>query len=197
VNSSESYIVAITALMPLAAMMVVSQVNPYHALIVRGVLGAIAALVYTVLGAADVALTEALVGTLLAITLYAVAVRSSMILRLGVLDGEAPSQNEPSIPPAAKDFQEFMTAVKTVFSPWHLRVELVSYADPADLHQALLNKDIHATCVRSHTVDSRDRKAYHTTVRLRRLYDIMQSELIHPLTELTYLSPAKTEEAHG
>jgi putative multicomponent Na+:H+ antiporter subunit B len=92
VNSSESYIVAITALMPLAAMMVVSQVNPYHALIVRGVLGAIAALVYTVLGAADVSLTEALVGTLLAITLYAVAVRSSMILRLGVLDGEAPER---------------------------------------------------------------------------------------------------------
>ena len=74
----DSYIYMITALLPLAAAMLVFQVSPYHALVIRGVLGAIAALVYTVLGAPDVALTEALVGTLLAITLYAVAVRSSM-----------------------------------------------------------------------------------------------------------------------
>jgi putative multicomponent Na+:H+ antiporter subunit B len=72
---TDSYIYIITALLPLAASMVVLQVNPYYALVIRGILGAVAALVYTVLGAADVALTEALVGTLLAVTLYAVAVR--------------------------------------------------------------------------------------------------------------------------
>jgi putative multicomponent Na+:H+ antiporter subunit B len=60
------YLYIIVALLPLAAMMVVFQTNPYHALVIRGVLGAIAALIYSVLGAPDVALTEALVGTLLA-----------------------------------------------------------------------------------------------------------------------------------
>jgi len=55
----------------------------------RGILGAVSALVYTVLGAADVALTEALVGAFLATMLYAVAVRSSLVLRLGVVEGVA------------------------------------------------------------------------------------------------------------
>lgn len=82
---------AIVALLPLAAGMVVLQVNPYHALVIRGILGAIAALVYALLGAADVALTEALVGTMLAITLYAVAVRSSLLMRLGILTAEETS----------------------------------------------------------------------------------------------------------
>ncbi len=83
-NSEQPYIFAIVALLPLTALMTVSQVNPYHALVIRGILGAVAALVYALFGAADVALTEALVGTMLSITLYAVAVRSSLTLRLGI-----------------------------------------------------------------------------------------------------------------
>jgi|GEM_PF-4645117 len=39
----DSYIYGITALLPLAAAMLVFQVNPYHALVIRGILGAIAA----------------------------------------------------------------------------------------------------------------------------------------------------------
>ena len=81
---------AIVALLPLSAGMVVLQVNPYHALVIRGILGAVAALVYALMGAADVALTEALVGTMLAITLYAVAVRSSLLMRLGIVQTEVP-----------------------------------------------------------------------------------------------------------
>ena len=77
-DADSSYIVAIVLLLPLSAGLLVSQTNPLHALVIRGILGAIAALVYAVLGAADVALTEALVGTMLSTTLYAVAVRSSM-----------------------------------------------------------------------------------------------------------------------
>ncbi|PSB13086.1 hypothetical protein C7B76_21020, partial [filamentous cyanobacterium CCP2] len=77
--SEDIYIVAIVALLPLCALILTFQVNPYHALILRGILGAVAALVYAVLGGADVALTEALVGTMLAITLYAVAGRSSLV----------------------------------------------------------------------------------------------------------------------
>ena len=87
--SEDFFVVAIAVLFPLTAGLLVCQVNPYQALVIRGILGAIAALVYALFGAADVALTEALVGTMLSITLYAVAVRSSMSMRLGVLGTEA------------------------------------------------------------------------------------------------------------
>ena len=99
--NDNSYIYVLVALLPLAAGMVVFQVNPYHALLLRGVLGAIAALVYTILGAGDVGLTEALMGTLLAITLYAVTVRSSLVLRLGVIEegiqGNAIQTTKPQV----------------------------------------------------------------------------------------------------
>lgn len=77
--SGDFYIVAITALLPLVAGLLVLQRNPYQALIIRGMLGAIAALIYALFGAADVALTEALVGAMLSTTLYAIAIRSSSI----------------------------------------------------------------------------------------------------------------------
>jgi putative multicomponent Na+:H+ antiporter subunit B len=133
----DSYLYVMTALLPIAASMVVFQVNPYHALVIGGILGAIAALVYTVLGAADVALTEALVGTLLAITLYAVAVRSSLVFRLGVVDETDTTEQ----------FQEVREKLRQIFSQWHLRVELVLYPSHEDLQQALIHKEIHATCV--------------------------------------------------
>ena len=69
---TDPYIYGIVALLPITALMLVSQANPYNALILRGILGAIAALIYSILGAADVALTEALMGTLLSISLYAI-----------------------------------------------------------------------------------------------------------------------------
>jgi putative multicomponent Na+:H+ antiporter subunit B len=72
----------ITALLPLTAVLLVSQGNPYQTLVLRGILGSVATLLYALLGAPDVALTEALVGTLLSTTLYAVALRSSMAMRL-------------------------------------------------------------------------------------------------------------------
>ncbi len=83
---TDHYIDIIIGLLPLTALMLVFQVDPYHALVIRAILGAVAALVYAVLGAADVALTEALVGTMLAVTLYVVAVRSSLVMRLGFVE---------------------------------------------------------------------------------------------------------------
>jgi putative multicomponent Na+:H+ antiporter subunit B len=85
-SSYDSYVYAIAVMLPISASMLVFQTNPYHALVTRGILGAISALVYTILGAADVALTEALVGAFLATMLYAIAVRSSLVLRLGVVE---------------------------------------------------------------------------------------------------------------
>jgi putative multicomponent Na+:H+ antiporter subunit B len=92
-SSYDSYVYAIAILLPISAGMLISQTNPYNALVIRGILGALSALVYTILGAADVALTEALVGAFLATMLYAVAVRSSLVLRLGVVESVAIAHN--------------------------------------------------------------------------------------------------------
>jgi putative multicomponent Na+:H+ antiporter subunit B len=130
----DSYVYAIVALLPLSALMVVIQANPYQALVTRGILGAMAALVYAVLGGADVALTEALVGTMLAITLYAVAVRSSLVMRLGVVDTMA--QSEVTL-------QNLLGPLRRVIKAHHLRLEMVPYPDGDSLAQALQDKAVH------------------------------------------------------
>lgn len=100
--SNDVVIIAIVALLPLTALLLVLQTNPYRALIMRGVLGAIAALTYALFGAADVALTEALVGTLLSMTLYAIAIRSStMSSATGQATSPAAQTIAPSIAPDA------------------------------------------------------------------------------------------------
>lgn len=197
----DSYIYAIAALLPLAAIMLVLQTNPYHALVIRGILGAVAALVYTVLGAADVALTEALVGTLLAITLYAVAVRSSLVLRLGVLKDDAIAVEEDTSNSEKSHFRQLINDLQTIFSKRYMRVEIVSYQNKSDLHMALMDKEVHAVCTHS---ESQDRLAlsqeqllpYSITIRLHRLYEIVQTELASPITNLNYISPSDSEEAH-
>jgi putative multicomponent Na+:H+ antiporter subunit B len=195
---NDSYVYGIIALLPLAASMLVAQVNPYHALVLRGILGAVAALVYTVLGAADVALTEALVGTMLAIALYAVAVRSSLVLRVGVLEDMSVATNN-----SAYQFEQLINDLRTVLSNYHLRLELVGYTGKQELHQALSTKEVHAICVplegsseknQDCKVDA-DRNAdkyfYHTEVRIRRIYDIMQTELARSATSLAYVNASE------
>ncbi|HEY9879136.1 MAG TPA: DUF4040 domain-containing protein [Leptolyngbyaceae cyanobacterium] len=175
----------IVALLPLAAMVLVSQQNPYHALVLRGILGAVSALVYAVLGAADVALTEALVGTLLSITLYAVAVRSSLVMRLGVVKDRLAVEDKP--------FEELIADLRVVLGKHYLRLELVPYLDTEALHQALAAKEVHATCVcpaddgESETLAYEKGLPYQTTVRVQRLYEILQTELLPDLTSLAYV----------
>lgn len=203
----DNYIYMITALLPLAAAMVVFQVNPYHALVIRGVLGAIAALVYTVLGAPDVALTEALVGTLLAITLYAVAVRSSLVFRLGVLKAEADEIKDVTDAANAVPLRQLVNYLNEVFSEHHLRVEVVPYFDREELLQAFIEKEVHATCERRIAAMDEGATApdapdfhtppYRTTTRLRRLYDIMNSELLSPMTQLSYVDLSDTGEVRS
>ncbi|NEO64245.1 MAG: DUF4040 domain-containing protein [Moorea sp. SIO4G2] len=214
---TDNYIYVITALLPLSACMLVFQVNPYNALVIRGILGAVAALVYAMFGAADVALTEALVGTMLAITLYAVAVRSSLTMRLGVIqDWEVEADGE-SLPEGKTkpDFGELMDDLRTILSKHYMRLELVSYPDRQSLQRALLEKEVHATCAQDEGLffepdqrglalgatqkaspqDEQDQVAqenetllYHTQTRVQRLYEIMQSELSLSATSLTYLN---------
>jgi putative multicomponent Na+:H+ antiporter subunit B len=188
----DSYIYMITALFPITAAMVIFQTNPYHALVLRGVLGAIAALVYTLYGAADVALTEALVGTLLAITLYAIAVRSSLVFHLGIsqaafdqLKGKAINNPNQSRTPELK---ALMQDVRQVFKQHYMTVDLFPYASTEELHQALRAKEVHAICLRSPSESD-----YHITTRLPRLYEILQSELTTASVQLAKIQPEEVD----
>ncbi|KPQ33817.1 MAG: putative multicomponent Na+:H+ antiporter subunit B [Phormidium sp. OSCR] len=179
----EWYIYIIVALLPLTAVMLVRSQNPYHALVIRGILGAVAALVYAVLGAADVALTEALVGTMLAITLYAVAVRSSLVLRVGVEASEFKGDR------CDRFWGLLWRELSGIFDSYYLRLELVTYASPEELHQALRNQDIHAiaeTTYQEPTIEgiamegtiAADPKPFIVTTRVRRIYELMQTDLV-------------------
>lgn len=188
--NDDSYIYILTALLPLAACMVVIQPNPYHALVIRGILGAIAALVYSVFGAADVALTEALMGTMLAITLYAVAVRSSLVMRLGVLEEEKVESDGDVLKveltvESPRDFNSLMKDFRRIFSKYYLRIEVVPFTSLEGLHRALMEKEIHATCVPVLDSDP-ETKHYQTVTRIQRLYDIMEAEISSVNTSLTY-----------
>lgn len=193
---TDSYIYVIIALLPLAASMLVLQVNPYHALVIRGILGAVAVLVYAVLGAPDVALTEALVGTMLTITLYAITVRSSLVMRLGVIKDESVEADEDH------HFGQLMDELRTIFGKRHMRLELVTYTNMQALHRALLDKEVHATCSRAEHSDQNgpvpgdEEPSYHTTTRVQRIYDIIQNELSLPGTTLTYVSTPESGEKH-
>jgi putative multicomponent Na+:H+ antiporter subunit B len=205
----DSYIYIITALLPVTAGMVVLQVNPYHALIMRGILGAVAAMIYAVLGAADVALTEALVGTMLAITLYAVAVRSSLVMRLGVLPEEGRQTGSNGfLEGKSKDhFRQLTDALRTLLAKHHMRLELVCYTSPKTLQQALLAKEVHATCAQpSQRImdDSYENKQstswemypYQTQIRVHRLYEILQAELSSLETTLIDVDAKDSAEGH-
>ncbi|MBO0349453.1 DUF4040 domain-containing protein [Phormidium pseudopriestleyi FRX01] len=197
---TDFYIYAIVALLPLSACMLVMQSNPFHALIIRGILGAVAALVYALLGAADVALTEALMGTLLAITLYAVAVRSSMVMRLGFIEDEWIEGDRPTGKP--------IDDLRAIFAKRYMRLELVPYHDELALNQAFKEKEIHAIYVQPTPVEHGDRTftttlekvtGYQTTTRIQRLYEIMKEELPSE-TNVTYfnplISPLSSSEQH-
>lgn len=185
----------IVALLPLAALTSVLQANPYQALVLRAILGAIAALVYAVLGAADVALTEALVGTMLAITLYVVAVRSSLVMRLGVLPTETETNDS---------LQELIAQIRKVIHQYHLRLEIVEYPHLEALKGALQEKQIHATCTthkeenlsQNQTAVADPEPTYHTAIRVPRLYEIMEKDLVFPDTTVTYVATVNEGEKH-
>ncbi len=220
----DNYIYVIVALLPLAALTLVFQVNPYHALVIRAILGAVAALVYAILGASDVALTEALVGTMLAITLYVVAVRSSLVMRLGILDTQSHSDLElelaatgtrergkeqmnnlgsieatPHKKLEAKTesyLEELIANLRKIINKYHLRLELVEYPNPQALELALMNKEVHAIYSRAEQLEPDSKGTEKITIRVRRLFEIIQTELISPETILTYVTVPNAEDKH-
>lgn len=199
--TEDFYIVAIAALLPLTACMLVFQVNPYHALVIRGIVGAIAALVYTLFGAADVALTEALVGTMLSITLYAVAVRSSMSMRLGILEPKSQESNCPTDALGEGLDPELLSGLRKALSNYHLRLELVEYASLPALQAALMAKEVHSICLVAEQLSNGasyhnglhttgDRPTYQIQTRVQRLYEILQGKLEANLANFSYVQPA-------
>ncbi|MEM6614628.1 MAG: hydrogenase subunit MbhD domain-containing protein, partial [Cyanobacteria bacterium P01_C01_bin.72] len=160
----------------------------------RAILGAVAALVYATLGGADVALTEALVGTMLATTLYVVTVRSSLVMRLGVLNRQEIEQTDC--------FAEFLSSLKRGIAQHHLRLEIVDYDDSQALTTALMSQEVHAICQQPEKDDRQNEAAQNqqldlnTAIRIRRLYDILQRELTSSPTTLEYVTVANSEEKH-
>lgn len=187
----DNYVYVIVALLPLSALILVFQTNPYNALVIRAIMGAVAALVYSVLGGADVALTEALVGTMLAVTLYVIAVRSSLVMRLGILSKDIDVANDTS------DYlPELITSLRKVIKKHHLRLELVEYPDRALLKQALLDQEIHGICDQLGTSNIDNNPIYQTTIRVRRLFEILQTEFTYPDLKISYLTPPNSEDKH-
>ena len=125
---SDWFTMAVVALLPVGALLTVLQRNPYHALVARGIFGAIAALVYATLGAADVALTEILVGTLLTIVLYAIAVRSSLVLRIGRMPQAQDEKSSSALP---------LEIMRDCSQDHYLGMELVSFGNREKLLNAL------------------------------------------------------------
>lgn len=181
--TDDIYMIAITALLPLVAVVLVLQTNPYQALVIRGILGAIAALVYAMFGAADVALTEALVGTMLSITLYAIAVRSSMTLRVGIFDpycarsDSTQSGCEQTNPIACVLPTETLTTIKQTFSRHHIRVETLSYPNRTDLEAALHKQEIHLVYYSSANTPIAEKSSDSLLVRTQQLCDILRPQL--------------------
>lgn len=189
----DSYLYWIVALLPLAAGMVVLQEDPYHALVIRGLLGAIAAMSYAVLGAADVALTEALVGTMLAITLYAIAVRSSLVMRVGILEPVADRHSDPA-------FAQLTKELRRVLKVRHLRLELMPFATSQSLQRALVDREVHAICDLRSPVNQgavHSEIPYHTTIRVQRLYDILHAELPASVANLSYIDVTELSQWSG
>ena len=77
-----SYVLPPLVGIPLIGLALVRCSDPWKALVLRSSLGSFAALLFATYGAVDVAVTEALVGTLLSTLLYTVAIKSTTTFRL-------------------------------------------------------------------------------------------------------------------
>ena len=107
-----------------------------------------------------------------------------MVVRLGVLAGE--EENETR--------EKLLEKLRGIVNKRQMRLELMSYKEGEDLHAALQDKEIHATCIPEKTEDGK--LVYHLIVRLQRLYEMMQAELSLPsakISDLCILNPKENE----
>ena len=96
-------------LLPILGILLIRSYSPINSLIYRSFLGSIAALIFALTGAPDVALTEVMVGTLLSSLLYIVTIRScySIIVIFDVNN-----------PPSTEENSYF----KSIFDELHLSI---------------------------------------------------------------------------
>jgi len=137
-----------------------------------------------------------LMGTLLAITLYAVTVRSSLVLRLGVIENGI-ENDAVSDDKKTGHFKQLIDDIRAVFKKRHMRLEVVPYATSQALQREKIEKEVHATCSPQEQLEkSGEVQPYNTTIRVRRVYEIMETELASPGTTLTYVNTPEIEEKH-
>ena len=97
--------------LPILGLLLIRTQSPIRGLIYRSFLGSIAALIYAVCGAPDVALTEVLVGTLLSSILYIITIRACYSVVIVVSD-------QYDVP------TETMDHLKGLFSELHMNIVL-------------------------------------------------------------------------
>ena len=81
-NITFSSLLPFELILPFLGILLIRSNSPTQSLIYRSFLGSIAALIYSLVGAPDVALTEVLVGTLLSTLIYIVSIRGCYSLVL-------------------------------------------------------------------------------------------------------------------
>ena len=96
-------------LLPVLGLLLIQSESPINSLIYRSFLGSIAALIYALIGAPYVALTEVMVGTLLSSLIYIVTIRSCYTVVV-IVDRSAPPDN------ALKE------SLKLIFDELHLKI---------------------------------------------------------------------------
>ena len=107
--TSTALIFPFELLLPVLGILLIRSSSPINSLIYRSFLGSIAALIFALVGAPDVALTEVMVGTLLSSLLYIVTIRSCYSV-IVIIDKNA------SLSPSNKDY------LKSIFGELHLNV---------------------------------------------------------------------------
>jgi putative multicomponent Na+:H+ antiporter subunit B len=100
-------------------------------------------------------------------------------LRLGVIENQSIEKNQDS------NFQQLINEFRQIFNKHYLRLEIVPYSNNQSLQQALIEKEIHATCVRLEESNQTE-ETYQTAIRVQRIYNIIESELSSPKTILKY-----------
>lgn len=85
-SASELMVVGSVLLIPFLAILTLREKHILHAIIGRGMLGIAAAIAYALMGAPDVAVTEALMGALLVTLLYVVVFTSTGEFRVGYVE---------------------------------------------------------------------------------------------------------------
>ena len=107
--ASTALLLPLELLLPILGILLIQSESPINSLIYRSFLGSIAALIYALVGAPDVALTEVMVGTLLSSLIYIVTIRACYSIVIVV------DKNFPIDP-------ELKSCLKNVFAELHLKI---------------------------------------------------------------------------